>query len=197
MARVFLGLGSNEGDRLQQLSRAIHRLGQVAGVRVIQVAPIYETTPVGPPQPDYLNTVIEIDTSHPPHELFRLMKQLERDLGRLPSTQRWGPRPIDLDLLLYDDAILQAPELTIPHAQLHARRFVLEPLSQLAPTVVHPVLHQTIAELLANLPIDNPLTNCRVSSDECRVRPSPGPSPHRGEGTGVGHSSLPSWWVVG
>ena len=148
MARVFVGIGSNEGDRLANISRAIQQLGQSPGVRLIQLATIQETEPVGPPQGLFLNTVVELETVLSPRELLGLVKRLERELGRLPTAHRWGPRPIDLDLLLYDDQAISEQDLLIPHPQLHARRFVLEPLAQLAPELIHPVRKQTIAQLL-------------------------------------------------
>lgn len=152
MARVFIGVGSNEGDRLAMISQAVQRLGSHHGIRVVQMALVSETEPVGlSEQPDFLNTVVEIETTFSPHELLTIVKRLEQQLGRLPSSQRWGPRPIDLDILLYDDRILQDQHLTIPHAHMHERRFVLEPLAQLAPDVVHPVLKQTIEALLERL----------------------------------------------
>lgn len=152
MARVFLGLGSNQGDRLAMISQAVQRLGSYQGIRVIQMALVVETEPVGvSEQPDFLNTVVEVETTLSPHELLAVVKRLEQQLGRLPSPQRWGPRPIDLDILLYDDRVIQEPHLTIPHVHMHQRRFVLEPLAQLAPTLIHPVLKQTIEELLAAL----------------------------------------------
>ena len=152
MSCVFIGIGSNEGDRLEHVSRAIQRLSHTPGMQVSRMATIYDTEPVGPPQPEYLNTVIELDTALSPHQLLETLKLLERQLGRVPSTQRWGPRVIDLDILLYDDRVLNEPALIIPHPRLHERRFVLEPLAQLAPKLIHPVLKQTIAELLAALP---------------------------------------------
>ena len=152
MSCVFIGIGSNEGDRLEHVSRAIQRLSHTPGMQVSRMATIYDTEPVGPPQPEYLNTVIELDTALSPHQLLETLKLLERQLGRVPSAQRWGPRVIDLDILLYDDRVLSEPALIIPHPRLHERRFVLEPLAQLAPKLIHPVLKQTIAELLAALP---------------------------------------------
>ncbi|MBI4322750.1 MAG: 2-amino-4-hydroxy-6-hydroxymethyldihydropteridine diphosphokinase [Candidatus Omnitrophica bacterium] len=157
MSRVFVGIGSNEGDRLEHLSRAIQALGSTPGISVTQMATIYDTEPLGPPQPEYLNTVVELDTTRSPQQLLDALQLLERQLGRLPSAQRWGPRVIDLDILLYDDRILNEPTLVIPHPRLHERRFVLEPLAQLAPTLVHPVLRKTVEELLANLPVEQSL----------------------------------------
>lgn len=153
MAQVFLGIGSNEGDRLAHISRAIRQLGCTPGIHVTQMATIQETEPIGgPPQGRFLNTVVELETTLSPRELFTTIKQLERDCGRRPSPQRWGPRPLDLDILLYDQETIEEPDLAIPHQQMHRRRFVLEPLAQLAPHLRHPLLRQTIAELLQQLP---------------------------------------------
>ena len=153
MGRIFVGVGSNEGDRLATISRGVQALGAIAGVRIIQMALVAETTPVGgPPQGPYLNTVVEVDTTIPPRELLQSLKAIERQLGRKPSNVRWAPRPIDLDLLLYGDVIIREPDLEVPHPRMHERRFVLEPLAQLAPDVMHPVLKQSVASLLARLP---------------------------------------------
>lgn len=152
MARIFIGVGSNEGDRLSLISQAIRHLGGAQGIRVLQMATIAETEPVGgPPQGPYLNTVVEIDTTLAPQALLRVLQDIERRLGRRPSSQRWGPRPIDLDILLYDDQVIEDPALQIPHPRLHERRFVLEPLAQLAPASIHPVLQRSVAELLEQL----------------------------------------------
>jgi len=150
MSRVFIGVGSNEGDRLAHISQALRRLQATSGVRVIQMATICETAPIGgPPQGPYLNTVVELETDIPPHQLLPVLQAVEQQLGRKPSTERWGPRPIDLDVLLYDEQVIKTPELTIPHPRMHERRFVLEPLMQLAPQLLHPVLKRSIAELFA------------------------------------------------
>ena len=148
MSCVFIGIGSNEGDRFAMISKAVQYLKQLPDVRVVQMAPIIETEPVGPPQEQYLNTVIEVETTLPPQPLFQYLQNIERQLGRQPSSERWGPRPIDLDLLLYDDLILNQPGLIVPHPRMHERQFVLQPLAQLAPDVVHPILKEFIATLL-------------------------------------------------
>lgn len=149
MSRAFIGIGSNQGDRLALISAAIQLLGLAPGCRVVQVATIIETEPVGgPPQGPFLNTVVELDTTLEPRPLLRQLQAIERQLGRVPSAQRWGPRPIDLDLLLHEDRLLNEPDLIVPHPRLHERRFVLEPLVQLAPDFVHPGLKRPIADLL-------------------------------------------------
>ncbi len=152
MVRVFLGVGSNEGDRLANVSRAIQELAGTPGVSLLQMATIIETEALGgPPQGPYLNTVVEVETGRAPRDLLDLLKLMEQRLGRTSSDERWGPRPIDLDILLYGNRIVHEPGLIIPHERLHERRFVLEPLAQLAPEVVHPVLKQTTTDLLARL----------------------------------------------
>jgi len=152
MARVFIGIGSNDGDRLENISQAAWQLGSVPGIRVSQMATIYDTEPVGgPPQPEFLNTVVELETTLSPQQLLDTVKGVERKMGRLPSGPRWGPRVIDLDILLYDECVLKEPNLIIPHPRMHERRFVLEPLAQLVPEFRHPLLGHTMAELLARL----------------------------------------------
>ena len=153
MSRVFIGVGSNEGERLEHISKAIRALGATSGIRLMQMATIIETEPIGgPPQGPYLNTVIELETRREPADLLSALQEIERRVGREPSAQRWAPRPIDLDILLYDDRIIQEPTLSIPHPRMHERRFVLEPLAQLAPEFIHPMLHLSISRLLTRLP---------------------------------------------
>ena len=152
MSRVFIGVGSNQGERLEHISKAIRALATTSGICLMQMATIIETEPVGgPPQGPYLNTVVELETAREPADLLSALQEIERRVGRKPSTQRWAPRPIDLDILLYDDGVIQEPTLSIPHPRMHERRFVLEPLSQLAPDIIHPVFHQSISALLDHL----------------------------------------------
>ena len=131
MTRAFVGLGSNVGDRLRNLREALDDL-DADGVRVLRWSSVYETDPVGPPQDDFLNAVAEVDTTLEPFELLARLKETERVIGR-QERGRWGPREIDLDLLLYGDQTLSEPGLQVPHRGLTWRAFVLVPLLELAP----------------------------------------------------------------
>jgi 3-oxoacyl-[acyl-carrier protein] reductase len=148
MATAHLALGSNLGDRRDFLDRALASLRAVPGIEVKKVSSFHETAPVGGPagQGNFLNAAAEVHTTLSPHELLSALAEIETALGRTRS-ERWGPRTIDLDLLLYDDLILDDPALTIPHPRLHERGFVLEPLAEIAPQAVHPLLGETIAAL--------------------------------------------------
>lgn len=152
MATAFIALGSNLGDRRDYLDRALERLRQVAGITVDAVSAYHETAPVGGPpgQGNFLNAAAALQTTLAPQELLQTLQAIENGLGRTRS-ERWGPRTIDLDLLLYDDVILDEPTLTIPHPRLHERSFVLEPLVEIAPQARHPLLGVTIAELHGRL----------------------------------------------
>jgi 2-amino-4-hydroxy-6-hydroxymethyldihydropteridine diphosphokinase len=129
--RAFLGLGSNLGDRPANLQAAVDRLGEREGIRVARSSRVYETDPVGgPPQPAYLNAVIEVETELDPRELLTGCLDVERDLGRVRS-ERWGPRTIDIDVLTFDRLTVDEPDLTVPHPRMHERGFVLAPLAEL------------------------------------------------------------------
>lgn len=151
-SNVFLGLGSNQGDRDLYILRAIAEIGKLPSSRITAVSSFYDTEAVGPvQQPDFLNAAIRLETPLPPEELLRELKRIETGLGRTGGV-RWGPRRIDLDILLYGDLVMDTPELTIPHPRLHERRFVLEPLVEIASETVHPVMGQAVSQLLAELP---------------------------------------------
>ena len=132
--RAFLGLGSNLGDRLAELRRAVGALAEV-----VAVSPVYETDPVGGPagQPPYLNLVVELDTRSSPRELLQLSRRLEADAGR-ERTVHHGPRTLDVDVLLVGELQVDEPDLVVPHPRMWERRFVLAPLSDLAPELVPP-----------------------------------------------------------
>ncbi len=128
--RAFLGLGSNLGDRLANLQSVVDLLDAAQGIRVLRSSRVYETAPVGPPQPDYLNAVVEVDTNLEAKALLEACLNVERRLGRVRG-ERWGPRSIDVDVLTYGEASIDEPGLTVPHPRMHERAFVLAPLLEL------------------------------------------------------------------
>ena len=147
---AYLSLGSNLANREANLRDAIAGLGPLG--KVTAVSSFYETEPVDfLDQPWFLNCVVLLETDLPPQTLLQRLLEIERSLGR-ERLQPKGPRLIDIDILLFGDEIIHEPGLTIPHPALHQRRFVLEPLAQIAPGVVHPVLKKTVHELLLSLP---------------------------------------------
>ncbi len=147
MAIVYIGLGSNLGDRHNNCLGAIELLKQ-NGLLVTRQSSMYETKPWGvTEQPEFVNMAVEAETELAPLQLLSLIKTIEKDMGR-QETVRWGPRIIDLDILLYDDIIMNTDALTIPHPLMHEREFVLRPLSEIAEEKVHPVLKKKIGELL-------------------------------------------------
>lgn len=158
MARVFLSLGSNLGDRQAYLAWAIQRLGATRGVRVVACSPLYETEP-WPEQHVarerwYLNCAVEIETALAPRPLLRLLRAIEDDAGRVRAPVPPGvyaDRTLDIDILLYGDRVVSDDDLQIPHPFLHERRFVLAPLCDIAPEVEHPTLYLSIREILAQV----------------------------------------------
>jgi len=145
---IFVGLGSNLGDRERTIRRALSQLDRLPETTLRRVSSLYDTDPVGVlDQPDFLNAVAEIDSRLSPRELLWHFRLIERRLGRKPE-RPWGPRVLDLDLLLYGPEVIEEENLIVPHPELPHRAFVLIPLCELAPTLVHPVLHTTVRELL-------------------------------------------------
>ncbi len=148
--RAFLGLGGNLGDPPAQFSQALALLDG-AGVRTIRRSSLYRSPPLGPPQPEYVNAVVEVETGLEPAALLRAILGVEQQLGR-KRDQRWGPRTLDIDVLLYGATAVALPGLTVPHPRLAARAFVLVPLAELEPRARPPGLGKTAEELLARLP---------------------------------------------
>ncbi len=152
MPKIYIALGTNLGDRLANLRDAIDALAP--DVTVLRESTIYETPPWGyTDQPAFLNMVVEAETSLHPRALLAYLKKREDELGRVKNF-RYGPRHIDLDILFYDDLVLDEENLQIPHPRLHERAFVLVPLADLAPELVHPALRQDIRTLLSALNTD-------------------------------------------
>lgn len=138
MNRAFVALGANIGDAASTLKSALAALDQLAGVRVLRTSSLYRTAPVGvEDQPDFINAVAEIETPLAPHALLAALLALEDRFGRVRD-RRWGPRTLDLDLLLYDDLALDTPDLVLPHPRLHLRAFVAVPLAEIAPDLAIP-----------------------------------------------------------
>ena len=139
MTRAYVGLGANLGDREETIRAAVRALGEEDGIEVVAVSTLRETEPVGvAEQPPYLNGAVELETSLTAHELLDRLLAVEQRFGRVRVPGEHGPRTLDLDLLLHGDEVLDEPGLTLPHPRLHERRFVLEPLAELAPTLVVP-----------------------------------------------------------
>jgi len=171
MTSVFLGLGSNVGDRRKNIDLAVQLLGENADIRLEQVSSIYETTPVGyARQRDFLNAAIEITTDLTPEELLEETKAVEATLGRERSF-RFAPRTIDVDILLFGNEIRYEPHLRLPHPELLNRAFVLVPLAEIAPRLIHPS-GKSILQLLRELPEDEVSAGVRKyrDRDESGVR---------------------------
>jgi 2-amino-4-hydroxy-6-hydroxymethyldihydropteridine diphosphokinase len=155
---AYIGLGSNLGDKKGNCVKALELLGRAG--RVSTVSSFYCTEPVGPPdQEDFINAVVELETDLSAEQVTAACHAIEDELGR-SRTVRWGPRPIDLDLLLYGEAVITTPGLTVPHPFLALRGFVLFPLAEIAPQAMHPLLHKTTARLLEELKDSHRVARC-------------------------------------
>lgn len=147
--RAFLGLGSNLGDRVEYIERAIEEIGSLKNTKILKRASLYETEPWGfTEQPDFINSAVEIETSLSAEALFSGVKSIEQKLKR-KSKGKWQEREIDIDILFYGNEIIKSERINIPHKEIEKRKFVLIPMNELAPDFVHPVFNETITELLS------------------------------------------------
>lgn len=162
--KVYLSVGSNMGNREEHLQKALERLQQERTIRGIRVSDWIETEPYGYLKQDsFLNAAVELETIESPDSLLKILQRIETEGGR-ERTIHWGPRTIDLDIVLFGDVIMQTETLTIPHREMHLREFVLRPLAQLAPWVSHPVYHKTVSELWEQMRQNN--TKGRNETDD-------------------------------
>jgi 2-amino-4-hydroxy-6-hydroxymethyldihydropteridine diphosphokinase len=149
--QVYIGIGSNLGNRRENFLEAVMRLSKLPDTRVIKESSLYESEPLGDAKEWYVNGAVEIETRFKPEMLLKKFKNIERAMGRKKVKKRWGARIIDLDILLYDAAVVKKKNLRVPHPEMPNRKFVLLPLSEIAPQVIHPELGVTISELLIKL----------------------------------------------
>jgi 2-amino-4-hydroxy-6-hydroxymethyldihydropteridine diphosphokinase len=149
--QVYVGIGSNVGDRKENFLEALNRVTKLPDTRIIKESSLYESEPLGDAKEWYVNGAIQIETRFKPETLLLKFKNIERAMGRKKVKKRWGSRIIDLDILLYDGLILKKKKLRLPHPEMQNRKFVLVPLSEIAPQVIHPELGVTISELLINV----------------------------------------------
>ncbi len=152
--QVYIGVGSNVGNKKENFLEALSRVAKLPDTKIVKESSLYESEPIGDAKEWYVNGAIEIETKFKPDMLLKKFKNIERAMGRKKVKKRWGARIIDLDILLYDAAIVKKKNLRIPHPEMSSRKFVLLPLGEIAPQVIHPELGVTISELLINVKDD-------------------------------------------
>ncbi len=145
--KIFLGLGSNIGDRARNIKAAVEAVKSNPHFKSVRVSRFYESSPVGPKQKDFVNAVLSSRTDLSPEELLKFSKGTEKNLGRKIRKLKWGPREIDIDILVYGSRVVKKVGLKIPHPEIIKRLFVLKPLCDIAPGMVHPVLRKTVSRL--------------------------------------------------
>lgn len=154
MTKVFIALGSNLNQPLAQVEAALDAIRQIPNTQLINCSRFYRTKPLGPQdQPDYLNAVVELETSLEPEQLLDATQAIEQNQGRVRKDERWGPRTLDLDILLFGNQMINTERLTVPHYDMHNRAFMLYPLAEIAPDLVFPDA-TPLSELLAKIPAD-------------------------------------------
>ena len=149
--QAYIGIGSNLGKKKENYLEALARIARIPGTKIIKESSLYESEPLGESREWYVNGVIQIETELRPDLLLQKCKNIERAMGRKKVRKRWAARIIDLDIILYNNLKLEKGSLKVPHPEMHKRKFVLIPLSEIAPQVVHPVMGMTISELLVNV----------------------------------------------
>lgn len=160
--QVYIGIGSNLGKKKENFLEALARIANIPNSKIIKESSLYESEPLGESKQWYVNGVIEIETELRPELLLKKFKNIERAMGRKKVRKRWGARIIDLDILLFETLILEKRSLKIPHPEIPNRKFVLIPLSEIAPQVIHPVLGKTISELLIKVKDDKKVSLMRL-----------------------------------
>ena len=148
---MYVGIGSNQGKKKENYLEALSRITKIPKTRTTRESSLYESEPLGESKEWYVNGVIEVETAWGPEMFLKKCKNIERAMGRKTTRKRWGARIIDLDILLYDNLKLTRRNLKIPHPEMHNRKFVLIPLSEIAPQLVHPVLRLTISQLMVSV----------------------------------------------
>ncbi|TAN61197.1 2-amino-4-hydroxy-6-hydroxymethyldihydropteridine diphosphokinase, partial [bacterium] len=149
--RVYIAIGSNLGDRRANCTQAIANISRIPSVRVVKISSLYETEPWGVrDQPNFINCAVEAETSCDPRTLMSILKNIEADMGRKDGP-KWGPRVIDFDIIFYGSRIIKEDDLVIPHPHAHERSFVLTPLIEIEPGLMHPILKKTVSELVSRM----------------------------------------------